>query len=361
MDILTRYGANRHVFEQAALYPGLSLGRVVLQYKGLYGIVTEQSESTGGLLAEVSGKFRHEAACLSDYPAVGDFVMAGHAGGDAGNAVIHHVLGRSGVFERPAVGVRNQMQVVAANIDIAFICMALNNDYNPSRLERYLAVAWNGRVMPVVVLTKSDLCDDLPAVMDEIASIAVGVGVITTSNREPGSRDKLLPYLKTGVTASFIGSSGVGKSTLINLLAGEALLATSEIRQDGRGRHTTTRRELLLLPQGGIVVDTPGMRELGADFADTSAAFADIETLAECCRFNDCTHTGEPGCAVRRALESGALDERRLSNYRKLRREAKYSGLSSRQIETEKLNSMFKDAGGMKKAREHIRRTDKRR
>jgi len=330
---------------------------VLSQYKDLYKIATADAE----ILAEVSGKFRFDAARLSDYPAVGDFVMADRTGAGLGNAVIYRVLPRKSVFERTAVGIDNETQVVAANIDIVFICMSLNHDYNPSRLERYLSAAWSSGAAPVVVLTKSDLCGRLPEVIKEVSAVAPGADIVVTSSLDRASSDKLLTYLKQGVTASFIGSSGVGKSTLINRLAGEELLATSEIRTDDKGRHTTTRRELIALPQGGVVIDTPGMRELGIDSADLSRAFSDIDMLAERCRFRDCTHTSEPGCAVLYAMEAGTLDERRLESYRKLSREARYDGLSSKQIEAEKLNAMFGGKGGMKKARDFVKQKNTRR
>ncbi len=249
---------------------------------------------------------------------------------------------------------------MAANIDVVFICMSLNHDYNLSRLERYLSVAWDSRATPVVVLTKADLCSDLPRVLAEITSIAVGTDILTTSCYDQSAKEQLLPYLGSGATASFIGSSGVGKSTLINLLAGQELLTTSAIREDdSRGRHTSTRRELLLLPEGGVVIDTPGMRELGLDSADLSKSFADIDALADRCRFVDCTHTGEPGCAVQAALETGELDQRRLASYQKLKKEARYDGLSAKQIEKEKLNRMFGGVGGMKNARNFIKQKNK--
>lgn len=351
MNNLIKYGASERFFTEATLYPQLRLARVLSQYKDLYKIVTEQGET----LAEISGKFRYEAACLSDYPAVGDFVMTDRADNDSGNAIIHRVLTRKSAFERTAVGMDNETQVVAANIDVVFICMSLNNDYNLSRLERYLSVAWNSRAKPVVILTKSDLCDDLPAVLAEISSIALGAELIATSSLDQTSCERLLPHLKPGVTASFIGSSGVGKSTLINRLAGEEQLKTSEIGEDDKGRHTTTRRELLILPQGGVVIDTPGMRELGVESADLSKTFADIDALAARCRFCDCTHASEPGCEVRLAIETGLLDERRLENYRKLKQEARYDGLSSKQIEAEKINAMFGGMNAMKRARDFVK------
>lgn len=356
MNQLIRYGATQDRLAEAMLYPGLHLARVVSQYKGRYKIVTEEGEC----FAEVSGKFRYETADLSQYPAVGDFVMTDRTNGRSGNGVIYHRLARNSIFERKAAGGGQQTQVVAANIDTVFICMSLNNDYNLSRLERYLAVAWNSGAAPVVVLTKADLCADLPSVVHEIESVTPGTAVIITSDYDPSSWDQLLPYLQPGMTASFIGSSGVGKSTLINRLAGEELLHTSGIRQDDKGRHTTTRRELLVLPQGGIVIDTPGMRELGVESVDLAQSFADIDDLSSQCRFRDCTHTTEPGCGILKALETGALDARRLESYRKLQQEARYDGLSSRQIENEKLNAMFEDVGGMKKARAFFRQNNKR-
>ncbi len=352
MNQLIRYGASERYLAEATLYPGFSLARVASQYKDLYKIVTEQGE----LLAEVSGKFRYETKALADFPAVGDFVMVDRTEGSTGNAIIHHLLTRKSAFERTAVGTEGETQVVAANIDLVFLCMALNNDYNLSRLERYLSVAWNSRATPVVVLTKADLCADLPGALAEIATIAPGTDVVATSSFDPASWDTLLAFLKPGVTASFIGSSGVGKSTLINRLAGGELLATSETRQDDKGRHTTTRRELLVLPQGGIVIDTPGMRELGVESVDLSRSFADIDALAERCRFHDCSHTNEPGCAILGALEAGTLDERRLENYRKLGREAKYEGLSSREIENEKFTHMVGGKAQMKRLRDEIKR-----
>ncbi len=357
MNRLKHYGADERILTQAALCPEFFLGRVLSQYKDFYRIITEQGET----LAEISGKFRFEAARLSDYPAVGDFVMADRAEVGAGNAIIHRVLPRKSVFERTAVGMDNETQVVAANIDVVFLCMSLNHDYNLSRLERYLSVAWNSGATPVVVLTKSDLCEDLPSVLSEISAVAPGTELVVTSGFDLPSCERLLSYLGEGKTASLIGSSGVGKSTLINRLAGAELLSTSAIGQNDKGRHTTTRRELLLLPRGGVVIDTPGMRELGVESVDLAKSFSDIDALAAACRFRDCTHTGEPGCAVLAALEDGTLDQRRLESFQKLRREAKYDGLSSRQIETEKLNAMFAGVGGMKKARDFIKQKNKRR
>lgn len=355
LNKLERYGLDRHFAAQADLYPDLQLGRVISQSRDLYRVVTNDGE----LLAEVSGRFRHESGSASDYPAVGDFVMLDRGSGEGGNGIIHHVLARKSSFERVAAGTKNETQVVAANIDTVFICMSLNNDYNLRRLERYLSVAWGSGATPVVVLTKADLCGEVEEKIAEAASVAVGADILATSGLDE-SCEKLKPYLTPGSTSSFIGSSGVGKSTLINRLTGEHLLSTGDIRSDDKGRHTTTRRELLLLPKGGVVIDTPGMRELGVESVDLSRSFADIDALTERCRFRDCSHNAEPGCAVRAAIESGELDQRRLENYLKLQKEARYDGLNSRQIETEKINAMFADFGGMKNARKFAKEKNKR-
>lgn len=355
MSRLEKYGASARFFAEATLFPGLFPARVVSQYKDLYRVVTERGEG----LAEVSGRFRHEAMHLSDYPAVGDFVMLDRETMQAGNAMIQAVLSRKSAFERSAVGYTDQAQVVAANIDVVFLCMALNNDYNLSRLERYISVAWNSGASPVVVLTKSDLRGNLAELLEEVSLVAIGVDVIATSSFDQESVGEIMGYLRPGVSASFIGSSGVGKSTLVNMLAGNEVLRTSETRRDDKGRHTTTRRELMVLPQGGIVIDTPGMRELGLESADLSRSFADIDDFISECRFNDCTHAAEPGCAVLKAIASGQLDQRRFDNYLKLQKESRYNGLSARQIEEEKLNSMFGGVSGINQFRNSLKRKDK--
>lgn len=219
-----------------------------------------------------------------------------------------------------------QEQVVAANIDTVFLCMALNNDFNLRRLERYISIAWDSGAMPVVVLTKSDLCDDLENRLSEVSSIAFGIDIlVTTSTEENGYKD-LFPFISEEKTIAFIGSSGVGKSTLINRLLGKEHLKTNGIRNDDKGRHTTTRRELFLLPSGGMVIDTPGMREFGMWDNDTGIekTFTDIEELAAQCKFRNCTHTNEPGCAIQKALTTGELQIDRWQSYQKLKAENDY-------------------------------------
>ena len=255
----------------SAQYPDLTLCRVALQEKGTYQLLGP----TGAQWARVSGKFQFEAKTVSDYPAVGDYVMADLNGGDT--AVIHAVLPRTSAFQRKAAGTSKSEQVVAANIDTLFICMSLNNDFKLRRLERYLTVAWDSGATPVLLLTKADLCPDVAAKISRAREVAAGVDILATSALEKDGYRAIQPYLIPGKTLAFIGSSGVGKSTLINALLGEDRLETNGLREGDRGRHTTTHRELIVLPGGTMVIDTPGMRELGMwDVGEGfSAAFAD--------------------------------------------------------------------------------------
>ena len=334
----------------ASEYPDLTLGRIVLQEKGLYHIVTE-----GGcrLPAEVSGKFRFEASVPSDFPAVGDYVMADTNNGDT--AIIHHVLHRRSIFLRRAAGTSNTEQAACANIDTIFICMALNNDFNLRRLERYLSASWESGSVPVVLLTKADLCEDLDSKLVQVQSSAIGVDILTTSSIRD-ELDTLLSYMTPGKTVAFVGSSGAGKSTLINHLLGEERLKTGGLRNDDRGRHTTTHRELLILPGGAMVIDTPGMRELGmwdaSEGIDT--AFSDIEALAEECRFSDCTHSGEPGCAVCEALKTGKLPQSRWQSYLKLTAENAYAEDSESYLAAKE--KKFKDIAKYNKVHSHNRK-----
>lgn len=344
------YGLSDKFLNESKMY-SLSVGRIISQDKGLYKAVTENGE----FKAQVSGKFRYNAINISDYPAVGDFVMMDE---NDGNAVIHQILNRKSAFIRKAAGTSHDDQVVAANVDTVFICMSLNKDFNLRRLERYISIGWDSGAIPVVVLTKSDLCDDIESLLIELSDVAIGLDIMITSSLA-NEYENIKKYITYGHTVAFIGSSGVGKTTLINKLLGEEVFETKELRNDDKGRHTTTKRELILVPDGGVVIDTPGMRELGIESADFSKAFADIDELSQMCKFNDCTHTKEPGCAVKRAIEDGNLTNKRLESYFKLKKEANYDGLNSKQIETEKLSRMFKDVGGMKNIRKFAKEKNK--
>jgi ribosome biogenesis GTPase len=295
---------------------GLTPGRVIVQQRGLWRLVTEAGEVD----AELAGRFVHEAADGA-FPVAGDWVAADLG---QGAALIRAVLPRATAFSRWASGPAGGVQVVAANIDVAFLTASLNTDLNLRRLERYMAAAYESGAEPVVLLTKADACDAVAARVAEVEAIAFGVPVLAISAVTGEGLDALATYLPVGRTAVLLGSSGVGKSTLVNALGGQALMATQAIREgDDRGRHTTTHRELILLPSGGLILDTPGMRELGMWDAEdgVTQTFADIEALAEACRFRDCGHDREPGCEVQAALADGRLDAERLASWRKLQRE----------------------------------------
>lgn len=355
MNTLEKYGLTDCFIKEATLYPNFNLARIIAQYQGLYKVITLDGE----LLAEISGKLRYETEELAKYPAVGDFVMVTQANHND-KAIIHHILHRKSIFLRTAVGLREQAQIIATNIDNVFICMSLNNNFNLNRLERYLSIAWDSGATPVIILTKSDLCNNLQEVMTQVEEVSAFSDIITTSIYDNDASNKLASYCTLGVTSAFIGSSGVGKSTLINQLLGETILSTKEINKDDKGKHTTTGREMFPSSFGGVLIDTPGMRELGAESVDLSKSFADIEVLATTCKFKNCSHLAEPGCGILKAIKDGSLDARRLANYFKLKRECGYDGLSSHGIEVTKLDRMFKDVGGMKNARKFIKQGNKR-
>jgi len=297
---------------------GLIAGRVAVQHRGAYDVLTAEGE----LRCDVAGRLYDEAASPADLPAVGDWVaVAARPDEDAGT--VQAVLPRRTKFSRKTAWQASEEQVLAANVDVVLIVSSLNEDMNLRRLERYLTLAWESGARPVLVLTKADLSDDVPAVVAAVESVAFGAPVHAISSVTGEGLDELRAHLRPGVTAALLGSSGVGKSTLVNTLAGEELLETREIRDDGKGRHTTTRRELIQLPEGGLVIDTPGMREVQLWIADEGLeeAFSDVTELFEHCRFSDCAHESEPGCAVKEAIANGTLAPERWESYLKLQRE----------------------------------------
>jgi ribosome biogenesis GTPase / thiamine phosphate phosphatase len=292
-------------------------GRVLATHRAGDLVATADGE----LLTRATGRLRHLAGpSVAGLPAVGDWVAL--LGGR-----IHAVLPRRTVLTRRVPGTGAGEQVLAANVDLVVIVVAPGRDANPRRVERLLALAWESGAQPVVVLGRADLCPDwgtdVATELAGLAAVAPGVGVLALSCYTGQGVDEIAAMLAPGRTAVLLGSSGVGKSTLVNRLAGRDLLATGELRDDGRGRHTTTGRQLVVLADGGMVIDTPGLRELGlwTGAAGTAAAFDDVGALAAGCRFDDCRHRTEPGCAVRAALEDGRLDADRLAAWEKLQRE----------------------------------------
>jgi ribosome biogenesis GTPase len=296
-------------------------GRVALEHTHIYRVWTAEGE----WLARVSGRLRHHAIHRSDFPAVGDWVAVEPP--THGDARIHAVLPRFSRFSRRAAGDRTEEQIVAANINTVFLVTGLDGNFNPRRIERYLLVAWESAATPVIVLNKSDLVDSPEQFVDDVGQLMPGVPVHAVSCRSPASLEVLRRYLTAGQTAALLGSSGVGKSTIVNELIGQNLLRTRDVRDwGGRGRHASTTRQMVLLPEGGVLIDTPGMRELQLwETGEALAgAFLDIEELAAQCRFRDCRHGNEPGCAVRGASESGDLASDRLQSYLKLRDEQEF-------------------------------------
>jgi ribosome biogenesis GTPase len=310
---------------------GLVAARVAVEHRTKFGVYTENGEAD----AAITGRARFEAGARLDRPAVGDWVAVA-VPPDGGAGAIHAVLPRASAFTRKVAGHQHEEQVVAANIDVAFLVTSLNTELNPRRLERYLTLAWKSGARPVVVLTKADLVEDPAALVRDTEAVAVGVAVLLTSAKTGVGIEQLRGFLAGHKTGTVLGSSGVGKSTLMNALVGWERQDTGKIRQaDDRGRHTTTRRELVRMPGGGLLIDTPGMRELQLNEAGDGllSAFDDIAELGKGCAFRDCGHGPEPDCAVREAVVAGKLSAERLESFHKLVNElAQRTGWDAKRI-----------------------------
>lgn len=295
--------------------------RVVSERRNSYQVYCQYGE----LSTEISGKMRYQALAGDQYPAIGDWVVVKQQTAES-KGVIHAILPRTSKFSRKVAGTRTGEQVVAANVDTIFIVSGLDGgrNLNLGRIERYLTLTWSSGAAPVIVLNKVDLCTDVDLCVRDIEPVAVGVPIYPVSATERIGLDALTRYLARGETVAFLGSSGVGKSALINALLGAERQEVTKVRQsDGKGSHTTSRRDLIILPDGGAVIDTPGMREIQmwTDEDHPQQAFEDIEALAKECYFKDCQHRTEPGCAVKAAIQRGDLNATRLQSFRKLRRE----------------------------------------
>jgi ribosome biogenesis GTPase / thiamine phosphate phosphatase len=303
---------------EAAFQPhalrGFEPARVVAEHRGGWLVRGARDER----LAHVRTRLRDRTELVGGMPAVGDWVAVCDATG--GRAAIEAVLPRRTKVSRKTPWLKSEEHVLAANLDTLFVVSGLDGDFNPRRLERYLAAAWNSGADPVLVLTKLDLCDE-PEKLVLAEALAAGVPVVPVSNVTGEGLSDVRAFLGAGRTVALLGSSGTGKSTLLNRLAGRRLMPTAEVRRDGRGRHTTRHRHLHVLPDGALMIDSPGLRELQVWEGDLDSAFADLAELAAGCRFNDCVHETEPDCAVRAAIAGGLLDPERLRNYRRLERE----------------------------------------
>lgn len=326
------------------------VARIVTTYRDRYEVVCNKGRTYARLK---KGTYYDNPDAI--YPTIGDFVLINW--NDMGDSTITETLKRRSSFSRVSSSAdrnhelhKQHEQLVAANFDYVFILQSLNDNFNLRRIERYLALSWQSGAVPVIVLTKSDLINDVEEYIYQVESVAIGVDVYAISCKTGEGLDKLKKYFSAGKTLVFLGSSGVGKSTLVNKLMGEEVMRTGEIREeDSRGRHTTTNRQLLMLPTGAMVIDTPGMRELGMWEAseELDKTFQDVEQFLGMCKFSDCTHTNEPGCKILEAIDNGKLSQERYDSYLKLKNESKYNDDSDSYLREKR--TKFKEIAKMNK------------
>jgi ribosome biogenesis GTPase len=325
--------------------------RVISEHKGMYRVQNERGE----FLGEISGKLRYTASSRENFPTVGDWVCIQEFDGEA-KCIIHGILPRKTKLSRKSPSKNIEEQILCANLDTIFIVQPMDSTFNVNRIERYLAIGWESGAIPIVILSKKDLCETPDSILLEAEAVAIGTKVHAISSLQDDGLEIIKAYLKPGNTIAFIGQSGAGKSTLINKLSGKDLQKTKDIREaDSKGRHATTHRELFVL-DNGLLIDTPGLREIQLWGNDSmlEETFSDIEEISSKCRFLDCSHESEPGCAVLAAIEKGEIPEERFANYLKMKRELEY--LKSKINESAKIQRKQKERQLHKTIREVLKK-----